>query len=65
MLYHIEKFGPLFESYFTKYINENDNKLTFKAKRLRGKTWEPMYTGEITEKNPLKLKQQLYSMTQY
>ena len=24
--------NPPFESYFTKYINDNDNKVTFKAK---------------------------------
>ena len=48
--------NPPFESYFTKYINDNDNKVTFKAKRLRGNKYEPIYKGEITDSNSIEIE---------
>ena len=43
--HRLNEYNPSFESYFTKYINENDNKVILKAKRLSGNEYEPIYKG--------------------
>ena len=43
----LNEYNPPWESYFENHINEDDMKVTFKARKVREQLWEPMWEDEL------------------